>query len=125
MALLGARRPGTHDGASAGVAAHLPIVGPPRVAVAALVVRATRIACLVCDHMIVSNHGPYYTLLAWWCAWIRRTIVVPVCRIMSCTADALAAMHEHVPNALLHRDVKADNVLLGDGLGCDIQGVRE
>ena len=37
-------------------------------------------------------------------------------RIMSCTADALAAMHEHVPNALLHRDVKADNVLLGDGM---------
>ena len=35
---------------------------------------------------------------------------------MSCTADALAAMHEHVPNALLHRDVKADNVLLGDGM---------
>ena len=25
-------------------------------------------------------------------------------------------MHEHVPNALLHRDVKAENVLLADGM---------
>ena len=38
------------------------------------------------------------------------------CRVLKCTADALAAMHRHVPNALLHRDVKADNVLLWVGI---------
>ena len=37
-------------------------------------------------------------------------------RILKCTAGALVAMHEHVPNALLHRDVKAENVLLADGM---------